>query len=136
MKAIIKKSQRREHSKASVIYVKSPLDDVAHEFAMLTGVYGLQFKSKTWSKLSRIISKLTAPALAAVVEQVESIKFSSRAGCSCGCSPGYVVKHAGGVIPQEVWVDLETSQADIDQLTDVINNQLSHELGAEILKHS
>ena len=32
-----------------------------------------------------------------------TIRFSSKAGCSCGCSPGFIVE--GNNVPFDIWMD-------------------------------
>ncbi|NCX79853.1 MAG: hypothetical protein EBW96_08135, partial [Actinobacteria bacterium] len=69
----------------SIVYVNSPLDQVAEDFGNQYGVWQLPFKSRTWSSINNEVSKITAEVLKELFAGAVSIKFSQKAGCSCGC---------------------------------------------------
>jgi hypothetical protein len=98
MKATI--SQTREVNRTgrskmgrSIIYVESPLYKVADKFASDHNVFGLPFKSKTWGKVCQQVTKTHIVELKKLFPEALEIKFSQTAGCRCGCSPGYIMKH-------------------------------------------
>ncbi len=40
------------------------------------------------------------------------VSWSQKAGCSCGCSPGFIVKHPGHV-PKDVFVNVVETQPEL-----------------------
>lgn len=58
--------------------------------------------------------KFFKSALPEILERLELdidpklIKFSQRAGCSCGCSPGFIIPNLG---PVNVWADVKEVEA-------------------------
>jgi hypothetical protein len=54
-------------------------------------------KAIAWAK------EFFGPTLKKIVGRDVQIKFSSKAGCSCGCSPGFIVQDAN--IPFDIWMD-------------------------------
>lgn len=134
MKATITKSHsRRNKTDRSVVYIESPLDTLADKFATEHGVYGLPYKCDTWRKLCREVTKQTVSTLKELFVEALSIKFSSKAGCTCGCSPGYIVKHGAGQRGNDVWVNLEASDDEISAFSSLINNRFEPELRKEIM---
>jgi hypothetical protein len=136
MKATITQSHPRNSKPGhSVVYIESPLDQVANKFASKHGVYNLPFKCKTWSKICKEVSKTTSQTLKQLFEEALSIKFSSKAGCSCGCSPGYILKHEPNQYGRDFWVSLEASEQEIDAFSSLINSRrFETELQAEVLR--
>lgn len=55
-------------------------------------IMGLDFKCRSWSKLQRKIDKIVIAELKAIFGENCNIAFSAKAGCKCGCSPGYKVR--------------------------------------------
>lgn len=114
MKAILTKttqvSDRRAKAGRNLVYIKSPFDDIADEFASAHGVWNLPFKSKTWSKICREATKINIQAFKHLFPDAVSIKFSAKAGCRCGCSPGYIVKTDSYLKGTNNWVTIEVSQ--------------------------
>lgn len=121
MKATLTKTcsirdSRRAKPGRSIVYVSSPLDDVADAFAKEYGVWQLPFKSRTWSSVCSEVSKITADVLKEIFAGAVSIKFSQKAGCSCGCSPGYIVKYNSHREGLNHWVDIEASEDELKEL--------------------
>ena len=92
-------------------YVTSAAGKAVDKFFNDHQIYGLQFKCSTWSSLKRKASEMDIADLKKVFGQNAQIRYSATAGCSCGCSPGYVIS---GEIDQkfknaDVWVDIKTS---------------------------
>jgi hypothetical protein len=120
----------------SLIYVESPLDKVANEFALTHGVYNLSFKCKTWSKVCRQVTKTHIVELKKMFPEALDIKFSAKAGCSCGCSPGYVMKHEPNQRGKNFWVNIEASEMEINLVRTSINcARLRYELKEEVDAH-
>lgn len=42
--------------------------------------------------------------LAKIVNQNIRLSFRSKAGCSCGCSPGFIIEEGGESFPFDVWM--------------------------------
>jgi hypothetical protein len=120
MKATLTKtahiSSRRSRPGRSIAYVNSPLDQVADEFATEYEIWDLPFKSKTWTSICNEVSKITAGVLKQLFAGATSIKFSYKAGCSCGCSPGYIVKYDSYRDGLNHWVDIEASAEELAEL--------------------
>ena len=62
-------------------------------------IHSLTFKCKAWNAVARAATKISAEEMVPVIAarfnlkpEDFSLKFSRTAGCSCGCSPGYVGK--------------------------------------------
>ena len=53
-------------------------------------IHELSKKSEAWSKAKRIGNKYVYKAIKSLVP-CKSVVYSRNAGCSCGCSPGYIV---------------------------------------------
>lgn len=103
----------------------------------LQQVRSLKFKSKAWAWLIRQRTKLVADALVRDVfgnDGVAKIQFSSKAGCSCGCSPGFIVdltERAPQMFRQSnVWADIEVNNPDLNAkvLIDIASVKLVKEL--------
>ena len=43
------------------------------------------------------------PTLNKILNRNVELKFSQKAGCSCGCSPGFIIQD--GSIPFDIWMD-------------------------------
>jgi len=136
MNALITKSRTRNNNVGrSIVYVESPLNDIADKFASEHGIYHLQFKSKTWTKICREVSKATALTLEKLFPHAESIKFSAKAGCKCGCSPGYVVKH--NEINTDHWVNITATEDEKETFSQMMNaKRFTSALHQEIEYHN
>jgi len=79
-------------------FIDSTLVDCTCEVYHENSLYGVKWKSKAWSKLSSWATRLTAKALREKLglSNNVSISFSVYAGCSCPCSPGYVIRAKNG----------------------------------------
>jgi hypothetical protein len=79
-------------------FINSTLVDCSTEVYHESELYNVEWKSKAWSKLSSWATRLTAKALREKLELSNnvSISFSVYAGCSCPCSPGYVIRAKNG----------------------------------------
>lgn len=57
---------------------------------------------KAYDKFNRAVVRIQKAHLVAAMEQglipnVEGIRFSKKAGCSCTCSPGFIIESVGSV---------------------------------------
>jgi len=120
----------------SLIYIKSPLDDLADKFACNYGVYGLKFKSKTWDKVCRQVNKTHIVELKKLFPEALEIKFSRTAACKCGCSPSYIMKHEPNQWGKNFWVDIEVTEVESKLVWSSINClRFQLELKKEIRDH-
>jgi len=120
----IEKTHRSEPGK-SIIYVESPLYKVTEDFADKHGIFNLNFKSKVWGRVCRAASKANIVSLLQLFPNATSIKFSAKAGCKCGCSPGYIMMH-DNTWGKNYWVNIQATQQEIQQFTKEINTQRNH----------
>jgi hypothetical protein len=86
-------------------FIDSTLVDCSTEVYNENELYGIRWKSKAWSKLSSYATRLTAKALREKLELSNnvSVTFSVYAGCSCPCSPGYVIRAKNDAGRKELW---------------------------------
>lgn len=128
---------RAKHGTRSVVYVNTELNNIVDEFAEKHGIFRLQFKSKTWGKLTRMVNRAVVEELRRVFKDTTSkFHFSARAGCACGCSPGYIMTHE--VAPQaNHWVDVEFTRERIQAFrTAVFSKQMERDIMLEILQQT
>jgi len=79
----------------TTIFVNSNASKTIDEFFLQNEIFNLDFKSKTWSKMVRLSTKMDIREIMSIFPKGAapvSITYSKKAGCSCGCSPGYIVK--------------------------------------------
>lgn len=109
MNATITQTHTRKPYKPghSIVYVDCSITDlVDKEFYSKHKLWELNFKCETWSSVKRMASKYTAEALKTLFP-TDTIKYSAKAGCSCGCSPGYRITHSGSSFAShDHWVDV------------------------------
>jgi hypothetical protein len=88
----------RRRKRGARAFVESTLVDCSTEVYNENELYHVEWKSKAWSKLSSYATRLTAKALRAQLglSNNVSVSFSVYAGCSCPCSPGYVIYAKNG----------------------------------------
>ena len=103
-------------------YGNSQLMDVINDWFNENELYAIRFKSKTWSRLFKQISKIEGVAIAKSLTElthcnVLGINFSRKAGCSCGCSPGYLVK---GLLGKSYWFEYETEAWAIEEVKAIL----------------
>jgi hypothetical protein len=141
MKATLTKTtpvqnSRRAKPSRSLVYVNSPFDDIVDEFGSRHKIWNLDFKSKTWSAVCREATKYNIKALKTIFPEAVSIKFSAKAGCSCGCSPGYIVKTNSTSLGTNNWADIEASQVVKDMFRlSIFSARRKFELHEEINNH-
>lgn len=137
MKATLTKtypvSNRRAKPGRNLVYVKSPFDNIADEFGTEVGIWNLPFKSKTWSKVCREANKLNIQAIKDLFPEATSIKFSQKAGCTCGCSPGFIVNTESHLQGTNNWVTIEPTQEQQEAFrTSIFSSRYKWELLEEI----
>ena len=141
MKATLTKTapvqnSRRQKPGRNIVYIESPFDTIADEFASKHNVWNLPFKSKTWSKICSEATKINAKALKEIFPEAVSIKFSAKAGCACGCSQGYIVKTNSTLQGQNHWVTIEATQVEQDVFrAGILSLRRAMDLRDEIAAH-
>ena len=118
----------------SVVYVDCSITElVDKEFYTKHKIWDLNFKCKTWSAVKRLASKYATVALQPLFPN-DAIKYSDKAGCSCGCSPGYHITHNGSSSSKDIWVSITHDE---DTLNKVRNELVVFEdkLQREIFAH-
>ena len=90
--------------KGARAFIQSNLVDCTTEVYDENEIFAVEWKSKAWSKLSNFATRATAKALRGKLELSEnvSVTFSVYAGCSCPCSPGYVIRAKNNEGEQEL----------------------------------
>ncbi len=89
-----KRNQRLGHTKF-VCYTDGAARDVADsEFFSKHDIGSLPFKSHCWNRVGRFAARIEADLAVEAIKarfgvEVE-LTFSAKAGCSCGCSPGFI----------------------------------------------
>jgi hypothetical protein len=88
----------RRRKRGARAFIDSTLVDCSTEVYHENELYNVEWKSKAWSKLSSWATRLTAKALREKLELSNnvSVTFSAYAGCSCPCSPGYIIRAKNG----------------------------------------
>ena len=89
------------------------LTKLADEWFLDKEIHTLNFKCKTWKKVKRKISDIHRPFLMDELD-ADKIRYSRKAGCQCGCSPGYVVE-SSNYIKRWLYGDFEYTQADVQE---------------------
>ena len=117
----VKSSRTRERNAAfyrrpcrSVAYVDSNATDCIDKFFEEKKIYSLDFKCKTWTKMGTAAHKINVAALKTIFGESAEIRYSRKAGCSCGCSPGYIVNKIPATQQElrgkDVWIDIKSSR--------------------------
>jgi hypothetical protein len=139
--------ESRRGNNKFVLYVTSPLADlIDKEFFRKHRIWDLEFKCAAWAAVARtataeIIAE-ASPVLAArfsIPQEALTLAFSRKAGCSCGCSPGYVGTLTRSDFVQDlsrsnVWMDVACSAVALERVTAEMNKQAAR-LPAEIARH-
>lgn len=60
-------------------------------------------KELTYRQMIAWAKDYFGPTLNLILNREVEIKFSSKAGCSCGCSPGFIIQDPS--IPFNIWMD-------------------------------
>jgi len=132
----IERTHRSEPGK-SIIYVDSPLYKATDDFADTHNIFNLNFKSKVWGRVCKAATKANIAALLQLFPAATSIIFSAKAGCKCGCSPGYIMKTDSYLKGKTYWVNIQAEPQEIEQFTKDINTQRNHiDLLKEVLVNS
>lgn len=150
MKVTIKSQHKRvpdrpysKVSKKIVVYLaggdrtKNPVEVIHHEFYNPQEIYTLKFKSKAWSSAARAANSLINKALKNKFPGYKS-HFDYRAGCSCGCSSGYILtkiddRADDSLKSSDIWVNVEADDQElkdlrskIEKLEPILEDEIKH----------
>jgi hypothetical protein len=118
------------------VYADSNLSEVIDEFFNSKKIYSLPFKCRTWTKLKNFVNKVEEVSLKKSLSLEDSavVKYSHKAGCSCGCSPGFRVRKTRTALNEfrnhDVWVKLEYDLAPIKSVLPAFESMLAKEIDA------
>lgn len=136
MKAIIE-SIEKSNNRQSIVYVESPFTKVADDFAMEHWIYSATFKSKVWTKVCKLTNNVNVAALKELFPETTTIRFSHKAGCNCGCSPGFVMKYEHpNQFGKTYWVNVEATEDEVAAFrAKIASSGLAEEFAAERTAH-
>lgn len=118
-----------DHQRAVIYLDKNPLNDILDEFYVKNDIFDMKVKSKAWSKLVRFSSSIVERKLAKYFGvDPKFVKFSFNAGCSCGCSPGYILKKPApfmqfGYPKKDIWCEVNITEEDMNSLKVFMSSQ-------------
>lgn len=137
MNATITSSQLRSPYKygSSIVYVDCTITTlIDKEFFVKHKIYNLEFKCNTWNAVKKFATNYTTRALQSLFPN-DTIKFSAKAGCSCGCSPGYRVTHSNPILTgRDIWVDVNYDDSILNEVR-VELARFENKLEKEIFEH-
>ena len=99
------KESRSSRTRIYFFVKESILDNLKNRFSRPSKAY------KTL--LPEVLKQLPYLAEGDVEKMIKKTVWSQRAGCSCGCSPGFVI-NGGWSYGREIFVDVEGDDAVID----------------------
>jgi hypothetical protein len=146
----INRPDRDDYRKAATrftVYTDGVGRDLADkEYFRKHDIGSLNFKCASWSRVVGFAAAIEARHAAAAIEEAfgvrVALKFSRTAGCSCGCSPGFVgtildsdpfaFTHGGSPLSRaSIWVDVPLSEAEKQSIVEFAAKQ-AKKLPAEI----
>ena len=85
----------RTTARRTVVYIESnQLYDLQNQWFENNQIFKLKIKSKSLRKISFQINKIIKRILSSELNiDIKKIIYSDKAGCVCGCSPGFIIKN-------------------------------------------
>jgi hypothetical protein len=82
---------------------------IDEEFFAKNKIYMHNFKCKAWAAIGREAHKLNIAEMETILGNKAEIVYSHKAGCSCGCSPGYKVSNIDNAEyrGKDIWFEIE-----------------------------
>lgn len=133
-------------AKNSVVHVNSKVIKTIDEFFNDHKIYMLKTKSKVWGKITRLANSIVIDSIHKALHPAPiAVRYSRTAGCSCGCSPGYIVKFdlinltaeqsiaRAKYFTKNIWIDIDEGVETVDRVKTLCNN-LVPDLKAEFEK--
>jgi hypothetical protein len=135
------KKYNRNLGNRAVVYVDDKLTDAIDREIFDLMVRDLPYESSAWKRVTKTVNKVIASALKNHLGGDYKVSYSRKAGCNCGCSPGYIVKrHTNYDQPQlmhsSLWIDVDFNQEEVDAFRDKHFDKFRAELTAERLQHN
>ena len=85
---------------------------IIDKWFMANEIWELKVKSKAWGALTRFTNKIVYAGLVEHFDvPLKNVWFSQKAGCSCGCSPGFIVR--GGKRGTWAFLTLEFTEEEV-----------------------
>lgn len=119
------------HLSTGRIYIgKSTLSDRLDKWFMDNKIFMLNFKCKTWNKMIRYVTKIESESIkkALNLNSNATVTYSRKAGCSCGCSPGYIVKN--DCFNKKIWINFEYDITEFENMIPKFDQMLKKEIEA------
>jgi len=123
-------SKRTDTFKNGRIFVDSNINDLIDDWFRENEIHKLDFKCKTWSSLKRKATSMILPELRKI-SGVEGAKYSHKAGCQCGCSPGYIVTGKEWNYKSS-WVGIHFEDNELQSVKEFMNSEAKNILTKEI----
>lgn len=103
----------------TIVYVDSNLLDTVDKDIFDKYVSNLRVKSRAWPALIRKVTAAIAPAIKEHLNGDYKVTYSRKAGCKCGCSPGFIVTRHGSytqpiLVYKEMFVDVVHTEEEIE----------------------
>ena len=115
------------------VYSNSNLSDRLDKW-FTDNIFMLDFKCKTWNKLRNIVTKIESKSILEGLDMTSnkdaSVKYSRKAGCSCGCSPGYVIKNEYRYSNRNLHVNMEYDITEFEKMIPKFDQLLKKEIEA------
>jgi hypothetical protein len=139
------KEYTRNMGVKGIVYINSNLLSVLDNELFFPYVIDLKVKSKAWKSIKNKALGMIGNAIKNQMHESYTVKYNEKAGCNCGCSPGFVVKRDVKVSYKdlspsldftEMWIDADFSE---DEMNDFRNNNYSkfkHQVMGECLKNN
>ena len=118
-------SPRNQFGNRAIVYVNSKFDSMLDKDIFMPYVIDLEYESKAWKSICRSANKLVAAAIKEHLQADYKVTYSRKAGCNCGCSPGFIVARHGDytqpfLMHTEMWMDVEIEDVELTNFQ--INN--------------
>lgn len=115
------------------VFTSSNLSEAIDKFFTENKIYNLPFKCRTWTKLKNFVSKIEEVTLknSFSLEESAIVKYSHKAGCSCGCSPGFRVRKTDKDFRNhDVFVKLDYDTSSLEAALPLFEKMLKDEISA------
>ena len=99
-------------------YVESNLGDLPDAWFARHDLWSVKFPSKTWKRILRRVNRTINRTILDNEPTVTKCSYSRKAGCRCGCSPGYIVKH--GYFGKSVHVKITYPDSTLDEFREFL----------------
>ena len=126
VKSIRHDYDRRYTNHDLIVYVENtPLHKMADQWFNQNKLFQMRVKSKAWSMIIRYLNGVLEPKLASHFNvPKQRCKYSHKAGCGCGCSPGFRLKQVRTELQRrDAWVEVQVEPAELKGLKELMNSK-------------